>query len=48
MRSRSARLELLVVGMMEGTKNWLEKGDDEENDTDDGVWLVDLKTRLVE
>lgn len=47
MRSRSPRLELLVVGVMEGTKDWLEECEDEENDTDNGVRLVDLEMRLV-
>jgi len=43
MRNRSPRLKLLVVGVMKCTEDWLEEREDKENDTDDGVRLVDLK-----
>lgn len=49
MRNRSPRLKLLVVGVMKCTEDWLEEREDKENDTDDGVRLVDLKkVSLVE
>ena len=32
---------------MEGTEDWLEKCEDEEDDTDNGMRLVDLEMRLV-
>lgn len=47
MRSRSPRLELLVIGVMEGTEDWLEERKDKENNTDNSVRLVDLETKLV-
>lgn len=42
MRNRCSRLELLVVGVVEGTQDWLEKREDEEEDTDDGMGLIDV------
>lgn len=47
MRSRCSRLELLVVGVVEGTEDWLEECEDEEDDTENGMGLVDLEMELV-
>jgi hypothetical protein len=46
-RSWCSGPDLLVVGVVEGTEDWLKKGENKENNANDGVGLVGLGTQLV-